>query len=387
MNFLRKLMFFLILLLVLCRGQPVQAAQQKTEDTEVENYLESILEELELGEVDEFTAEELPEKLTFSSLVRAVMTDEGKEFSLSLLLDYVLDLFFYELNTARPMFIQILCVSLLFAIFSRILITRQGYVNDLGFFAVYAAIMMLLLNSFLLVNNVVEEGLEKMISFMTAFIPTYAATLLLSGNASSAGVFYEMAFGLIYLLELAMKAVFIPGIHIFVLLQLMDHLFEETRLSRLADLIESGIQVALKLALAAVVGLGVVQSLLAPARDRLSANSIFKTLQAIPGVGNTFGATGELLVGCGIMIKNSIGTAALVVLVVLCAAPAISVACFHVMYRLVGALLQPFCDKRIGECVHGVGRGCALYLKIVVDAMLLCFITISIISASTSFVF
>ena len=57
------------------------------------------------------------------------------------------------------------------------------------------------------------------------------------------------------------------------------------------------------------------------------------------------------------------------------------------IYRLVGALLQPFCDKRIGECVNGVGRGCALYLKIIVDAMLLFFITISMISASTSYIY
>ena len=80
---------------------------------------------------------------------------------------------------------------------------------------------------------------------MTAFIPTYAATLLLSGNSSSAGFFYEVAFGMIYLLELAMKFVFVPGVHIYVLLIMMDHMFEESRFLKPAILFSSTLEVAL----------------------------------------------------------------------------------------------------------------------------------------------
>ena len=57
------------------------------------------------------------------------------------------------------------------------------------------------------------------------------------------------------------------------------------------------------------------------------------------------------------------------------------------MYRLIAALLEPFSDKRIVECVAGVGRGSGLYCRILADAMLYFWITISVISASTSFIF
>jgi stage III sporulation protein AE len=107
----------------------------------------------------------------------------------------------------------------------------------------------------------------------------------------------------------------------------------------------------------------------------------------MPGVGNTFSAAGELLVGCGIMIKNSVGVAALVVLAAICLAPLLKVFCFHVMYRLTAALLEPFCDRRIAECVQGVGRGCALYLRLLRDVLLLFWITVAMIGASTSFIY
>jgi stage III sporulation protein AE len=229
--------------------------------------------------------------------------------------------------------------------------------------------------------------MDKIVSFLTAFIPTYAATLLVSGNATSAGVFYELTFGMIYVLELAMKLFFLPGVHVFVLLVVMDHLFEENRLSKLAGLLEDAIRLALKLGMGVVLGVGVVQSLLAPAKDRLATSSVYQGIEAIPGVGNTLGATGEILVGCGILIKNCVGTAALVVLFVITAAPLLKVFGFQVMYRLVSALLEPFCDKRIVQCVHDVGRACGIYGKLLLDAMLLFLITIALIAASTSFIY
>ena len=149
-----------------------------------------------------------------------------------------------------------------------------------------------------------RSGIDRLVAFMTAFVPLYAATLFCSGNAASAGSFYQLAFGLMYLLELGMKFIFLPGVHVFVLLLLMDNLFEETKLGKMAQLFEDGIRLVLKGGLTAVMGIGVVQSLIVPARDRLSTNSIFNSISAVPGVGNTFGSAAEILLGSGILIKK-----------------------------------------------------------------------------------
>lgn len=358
------------------------------QEIKAQDYVQDLMQELELEEVDSVLEEEqIPEKLHFYDLVKAFATEGTDGLDASMVCEYVFDLFFYEIAEVKPIFFEIIGISLLFALFGKLLVTRQGYVSDMGFFMVYTGIVLLLLQSFTLIGQLVEDGIDRMVSFMTAFVPAYAATLLLSGNAASAGFFYEVAFGMIYLLELAMKWILVPGVHIYVLLIMMDHLFEETRFSKLAELIGSGVRGLLKFGLAAVAGLGVVQSLVTPAKDRLSTSSLYHGIQSIPGIGNTFGATGELLLGCAMMIKNSVGAAALVLLFMLCAAPVISVFCFYVMYRMVAALLEPFCEKRIVECVAGVGKGSGIFLKIMMDAMLCFLITISMISASTSFIF
>ena len=353
-----------------------------------QDYLDEILEEMDLDEVDESIKqqEKLPEKFTFRELVDTFVHKGTDGMEQSALLDYVLDLFFYEIKTARPLFMELICIALLFAVFGKLLVTKQQYVSELSFFAVYTGILLLLLKSFSLIAEVVEKGVGHMISFMTAFVPVFSTALFLTGNAASSGTFYATAFGIIYLLELGMKVLFLPGVTIFVLILLMDHFFEETRLSKFAQLLEDAIRFLLKFGLAAVSGLGIVQSLIAPAKDRLSNSSIYHGLTAVPGVGNTFGAAGEILMGCGMVIKNSMGAAALVLLVLIALTPVIKVFGFYVMYRISAALLAPFCDKRIAQSVYDVGRGCSIYLKVMTTVMLLFFITISMISASTAFV-
>jgi stage III sporulation protein AE len=359
--------------------QPVQAAS-------ADDFLQDMLDELDLEELDEQT-DGLQDKLQFSDLVQAILADGTDGIDGAQIRQYLYDLFFYEFAAVKPLFLELVCTALLFSLFGKALAVRQGYVSEMGFFVVYTGILLLLLESFSVIGEVVEDGVSGIVSFMTAFIPTYAATLLVTGNTASAGVFYELAFGLIYLLELGMKILFVPGIHLFVLLQLVDNLFEETRFSKLAGLLEDGIVLVLRLGIGVVAGLGVVQSLIAPARDRLAADGIYRGLSALPGVGSTFSAAGELLVGCGILIKNSIGVAALLVLTVICLIPLFKVFCYHVMYRLAAALLEPFCDRRIAQCVQDVGRGCAIYLRLLRDVLLLLWITVSLIGASTSFIY
>lgn len=109
------------------------------------------------------------------------------------------------------MFLQMFAIGLLFALYGKVMMTRQGYVSQMSFFIVYLGVVLLLLQSFALISEVVDQGIDRLVAFMTAFVPLYAATLFCSGNAASAGSFYQLAFGLMYLLELGMKFIFCRG--------------------------------------------------------------------------------------------------------------------------------------------------------------------------------
>lgn len=362
---------------------------------EADNYLNKIVEQLNLSQVDSFTEKELPERYQFSDMVNDLIDDYGTSGTgdesrtewLGHIGKYILDLFFYEMTSAKPLFVEMILLAILFAVTNRVSMTCSKYVSNMSFLVVYGAMMILLMQSFLLVNEVLQTGLDAVMEFLEVVVPAYATTLMLSGNAASAGIFYEMTFALVLIIESAMKYVLVPAIHIFVLLEFLDHLFEEEKLSKLAELIETGVGVALKIAFGSVIGISTVQSLLTTAKDRISGNMVLKSISMLPGIGNTLGSTGEILLGCGILVKNSIGIAAVLILLFLCLMPIVKIFSFTFLYRFVVALLQPVADKRIVECIQGVARGSTMYLKLMVDTMLLFMIVISMITASTSFIF
>ncbi|MBR2044914.1 MAG: stage III sporulation protein AE [Agathobacter sp.] len=355
--------------------------------TQVETYLEEILEALDFSALNEFLNQHMRTEMNFSELVSQVSVNGLDAVNKENITMLAFDSLFYELSIARPIFMKMLLFSVLFSVVQRLLVTKNRYISDISFFMIYTTLMVLLMQSFFMVRGLALEGVEALLAFLNALIPTYAVTLAFSGNAISGAMLYEVAFLLVYIVELLLKTFLSPMIQLFVLILFLNHLFDEDKLSKLAEFMEKIVGVILKGAFGAVIGLGLVQSMLTPVKDRLSNNVLLSGLSSIPGVGNMMGSTGEIILSCGMLIKNSVGVIGLILLFIIAVIPVLKIGCFWGMYQVLGIVLQPIADKRITECVSAVARGCDLYLKMIMYSMLLFFVLISMVSVATSFVF
>lgn len=355
--------------------------------TQVENYIEEIINTLDFNTVNEFLYNHMRIEMTFEELVTQISLNGLEALNKENITMLVFDSIFYELSIARPIFVKMLLFSLLFSVVHRLLVTKNRYISDIGFLIIYATLMVLLMQSFYFVRDIALEGMDALLTFLNALIPTYAVTLAFSGNAVSGAMLYEVAFFVVYLIEMILKNFLSPFIHVFILVLFLNHLFEEDRLSKLALFMEKIVSLLLKGAFGVVIGLGVVQSLLTPAKDRLANNVLLSGMSSIPGVGNMVGSAGEILLSCGMLIKNSVGVVGLIILFVLAVIPVVKIGCFWVMYHLLSITLQPIADRRITECVSGVARGCDLYLKMIMYSMLLFFVLFSMLSVATSFIY
>lgn len=353
--------------------------------SKTEIYLKEITQGLDFSSVEQFFKGDMGSEVNFEELVYSLASEGLKGLDAEKLMSFAADTLFYELSVARPMFLKMLLFSILFSLAHRFLAVKNKYISDIAFLMIYAALMVLLMQSFYLVKEIALDGITTLMHFLNALIPTYALIMTISGQMVTGAMLYEVAFMLIYLVELLMKTVLSPVIQIFVLIVFLNHLFEEDKLSKLAQFLEKGIQTALKGAFGAVAGLSVVQSMLTPAKDKLTGNTLLSGLSAIPGIGNSISSAGEIILSCGLLIKNSVGVAALIILVILTLIPVFQIGVFDIMYRLLSILLQPIADMRLTECVSAVADGCALYLKMVLYTMLLFFILFSIVSMASSF--
>lgn len=355
--------------------------------TETNDYLQEIMNALDFDALNDFLNDHLRAKMNFEELVSQISTNGLEAFNKENITQMFFDAIFYEVSMVRPIFVKILLFSILFSLAYKLLSTKSAYVSSIGFLMIYSTLMVLLMQSFFLVRDIAMEGMESMLKFLTALIPTYSMTLIFTGNTVSGAVSYEIGFFLVYFVEFMMKNFLSPLIHVFILVLFLNHLFDEDKLSKLAEFIEKMIAAILKFAFGAVVGLSVVQSMLTPVKDRLANHVVLSGMSSIPGVGGALGSVGEILLSCGMLIKNSVGIVGLIILILVAGIPLLKIGCFWFMYHILAIVLQPLADKRITECVLGVARGCDLYLKIMLYSMLLFFVLFSMVAVATSFVF
>ncbi len=272
-------------------------------DTEITDKIEQqMLEKIDMSEIEKYSKDYLPDRLSFSDIVDAILAGDQKAGEK--ICEYIYELFFYEIAAVKPVIINVLCYTILFMVFSRLIFWRQDYVYNVSFLFMYASVISMLMASFFVLSDVAKGCIDVLLTYLTALVPAYATVLLASGKGFSASGFYMLAFVLIYVVEWLIKLVLIPGIHLFLVLEVLNHVSSEKKLEKLAEFIESAVTKIMKASIKIVAGIGIVQAMIAPAKDKISESLILKSFQAIPGVGRLGQGAGEIMLGCAMLIKT-----------------------------------------------------------------------------------
>ena len=218
--------------------------------------------------------------------------------------------------------------------------------------------------------EITTNVLDAMKDFMTVLAPAFFLAMTLTSYISSAGIYYEFTLFLISGVRWLTSVCLLPCIEIYILLVLVNHL------SMLVGW-------SLKALLALVCGFHMVQGLISPAADAFRTMSVSRGIEAIPGVGDAGSSATELVLGSAMLIKNGIGAAALVVLILLCMVPLIKLAVIMLVYYVLAAILQPVSDERITECLLGMGNGVKLLFQAAFTVLALFLLTIALTTAVT----
>jgi stage III sporulation protein AE len=324
------------------------------------------------------------ENVDFKEMIMNVI--QGKEpLDINKLLQALVDDAFSQITYVRKTIIHIMIITIAAAILSNFSsVFNNNQISDISFYVVYMLMLTVLMKSFVTVTTIAQNAVSALIEFMQSLVPAYFLALTVAGKPSTAMIFYQVILMIITGIELLFSNLIVPLINIYVVLMLVNNISKEDFLSKLAQLLKNVIEWLLKCMLTVVIGFNVIQSLIAPAVDSFRTTMLNKTVSAIPGVGNAVNAVTDMVIGSAVIIKNGVGVAALVVLIVLSLAPLIQLWTFSLMFRLSAAVMQPVSDPRMISCIGSVGDGVKLLTKVVTTSLVLFIITIAIVTATTT---
>lgn len=388
----KRQFLFTILLVLLVFGlgtRIVNAEEQKSgeEDGDAvqEKIEEAILSEFDFDEIERSLREMFPEeKIEFGDVVTALMSGDAEEAG-GVLLAFLSDVVSYEFRYNWHNLVYILLIAIAAAVFSNFSGAFQNrQISDISFYVLYMLLITLCLTSFQTAAQGLEGRLDSVVEFMRVLCPSYFLAVAFASGSVTSIFFYNVILMLIYVVELVILRFVLPVIRIYIMIRVLGNLTGEDFLSESAELIHKVVAWILKTLLACVIGINVVQGLLAPAIDTLKRSALTRTAEALPWVGNAMGGAAEIFLGTAVLIKNGIGMAGAVIAVLICLGPIIQLALMALMYKVAAALVQPVSDKRITACISGVSEGYELLVRVIFTVGLLFLLTIAVVAASTS---
>lgn len=368
----------------LCRMQTVCAATTLKTGTQSELATSSaaetqIIDQLELTNLQDMVDAMLGDKTfsvtdTFHRLLSGedVLSEESVQ-------EFLHSLFFSGIEREKSLIVKLVLLLLFAAVFSGF---AEAFDNgQISFYVVYLLVFTLMMNSFSRQSESLIQVLGWITEFMKELSPVYFMAVAAASGASTAAVFYQGILLLVWLFQWLLESVLLPGVSLYILLKFVNHLSREEMLGKMAELIETLISWGLRTLLGIVAGLQIVRGLVAPVMDSLKRSALGKTAGALPGVGNAVNAVTELVLTTAVLVRNSLGIALLLVIVAVGAGPLIRYGLLSLIYRFMAAVAQPVSDKRLVEAFSTMGEGCALLLRILFAAEVLCMLTFLILMA------
>lgn len=359
--------------------QPSDTDELSLDETET---TEELLKEINLADVqkmlDDFMGAD-----SFSMKEALIKLTRGEQaFSKEAVQEFVYRFFFYQLDQEKELFVKLILLILLSAVLTSFAeVFENNQIGDISFFVVYLLFFTILMDSFSKMSSSLEKTIYWMTEMMKGLAPAYYMTVCAASGAASAVVFYEGVLLMVWGIQWLLLTVLLPASGMYVLLQLVNSLSREEMLGKMAELLNTAVSWGLKSLLAAVVGLQIIRNLVAPVMDSVKRGLLSKAAGALPGVGNAVNMVTELVVTSAVLVRNCLGVVILVVFVLIGAGPMLHYGILSLLYRLLAAVAQPVSDRRMVRALGTMGEGCALLLRILFTAEVLCMLAFLVLMA------
>ena len=247
---------------ILWMNWPVYDVKVKAEEEsqQMEEIMESYLSELELTELEAGIQDILPsEKIRFREMVMKLVKGQIP-FEPETILQILEDTLLSEIQRQKNLVTQILILVVTSSVFSNFVkVFQKNQISDIAFYFIYLLLFVLLMKGFQSLTVIAEETIDQILHFMKLLLPVYLVVASLASGSFTAAVFYEITLLFITAVQMLMMYIVLPGIGVYVLFHLLNHLGKETYLSKFGELIRSILSWILKTLLALVVGVQTIQ--------------------------------------------------------------------------------------------------------------------------------
>jgi len=368
--------FMIIILLSICAvysDDTEEILQSQLDNLDISG-IEKFVEDIE-RESDGFVPEVNIKELVFSLFKGNILSN------LKDLVKGIVSFFFKEIISNFSIMGKLLILAIFCAVLQNLHNAfEEDTIGRLAYGICYILIIIMAMKSFNDAMAIGVNAIDKMVGFMQALLPTLLALLAAVGGISSSAVFKPVLFSSITLITTFIKVFVMPLILFSAVLSILNNLSDSINISKLASLLKQVAVGALGLVLTAFVGVITVQGIASASIDGATIRTAkFAIDNFIPIVGKFLSDAFDAVVSCSMILKNGIGIAGFVVLLLICSFPLIKMFSIVLIYKVTSALIQPILDNQIVQCLNDMGNAMLILLTCVTAVAVMFFMALTVI--------
>ena len=367
-------MLFLLLTITVHAGEMEQMIGNQIEQSGI-SELQSQLEKIKKNDFSEIVPNFDIKKATKS------LAAGGWKWDISLILKRAFAFYCKELFISMKIMIALISLAFISTLTDNL---QKSFSSDgpakAAFFVCFFLLSAVAVNAFTGAANAAVGVLDDMFFFINALVPVTLSLLAAGGAVFSAGVFHYVLMMCIQVVSLIAKNVLVPLILISTALGMAGCISEQHSVGRLSKLFGNAAKWVLGALLSVFVGVISLQSLAMPVVDGLSVKTAKYAMGSfVPIVGSVLSDTIDMVFGCFAIIKNAVGVAGVIAIVVICSACLLKLAAQASMFCLTAALIEPIADKRLTDMLSIIAGTMTFLFVLVLSVMLLFIINLMII--------
>lgn len=386
---IRVMIVLVVLMFILAGNFFVEAFAESSDDLNMEDA------------IDHLDTEELQEYL--DSLTQEQREAFGSNFvdKLKNLItgDYSLDyggiisslsgIFFDQIAGLLPVFCVICAVSVLCGILGRFKSSfAEKGTSKMIFFVGYSAVLVLILTSLTGIVKDCSSTVHSLQSQMQAIFPVLLTLIATSGGSVSVAVYQPAVLFLSEIIVDIVAGIVFPLAAMICVLNMVGNMSQEIKLKNFSNLFAAVIKWVLGLSLAAFTVFLTVQGITSATYDGLSFKAAkYAVSNTVPIIGSFLGSGFDLVIAGSVLIKNSVGSCGIFLLVIVLIVPLVQLIAYNLFLKLAAAVTEPIGDAGISNFLSSLSGTVNYFTAGLLAVGFMYFITVLLLICSSNTLF
>ncbi len=323
---------------------------------------------------------EISEYPEFSEYTESIRKGENP-FTWDNIKNSIEDALFGEITRSKGYLLSILIASVA-AGFLRLI---DNFGSRAEYFSVYTILSASVIKLLFETAGYLAEVVSLISDFITKLAPIFLGLVAAAGKISSAAAFSPILSGAVYILSVLVDKFIMPGIYLSAILGVVGNISGKVQIGSFNKLLRQTIKWILTLLLTVFVSLSGLYGFNAPVIDALGVKGAkFAIGTLVPVVGGLLADTVDTVMGGTYVLKNAVGSAGMIIVILISLFPLIKVWTIYFLLRLLSAVAEPLSDIRISIMLKDLSESIGIVLSVMLTSVMLFLITIGIIIAVTT---